>query len=296
MNRKNQAIEYKPSETAGFTTYFRACSNKEKERQIRGPDYLAKIFHVGSAKWKLKMSRILLPILKRYLPGTYEWVAARTFMLDDIFKKALIDNWDQIIILGAGFDSRSYRFKDLIKDTKLFEIDLPTTQTMKKFILDKIEIEIPEHLHFIPINLNKENLDQLITGGDFKPKAKNLFIWEGVTEYLTEESVDDTLSFIRKNSLPSSQLAFTYIYKEILEGNFKYYGSREIVKMVSKFGEPYQFGIYEGKIEQFLRERGFKLVKNYSAEELEEKYFLDDKGKSHGKINGNNAIALAEVI
>jgi hypothetical protein len=65
-----QYVEKNISGTAGFVTYFRACSNKE--RKLKGPDYLAKEFHTGSERLKLNLSPILLPLLKRYIPGTYE--------------------------------------------------------------------------------------------------------------------------------------------------------------------------------------------------------------------------------
>jgi hypothetical protein len=76
LSKKEQFIDKNISETAGFVTYFRACSNKEKHKGFRGHDYLAKEFHIGSAGVKLKLSPVLLPMLKIMLPGTYEWVVS----------------------------------------------------------------------------------------------------------------------------------------------------------------------------------------------------------------------------
>ncbi len=291
----NNNIENKPSETAGFITYFRACSNKEKRPQLRGPDYLAKVFHIGSAKIKLKISRILLPLLKKYIPGIYEWVIARTFVFDEIFQEALKNKYDQIIILGAGFDSRAFRFKNYNINTDIFELDIPTTQECKKKILEKSNTEIPKNLIYVPINFNKNDLYTTLHKKGFKKNAKNLFLWEGVTEYLNEDVVDSTLNFIKQNSLPKSQVALTYVYKEIIEGDFRFYGSKQIIKMTSKVGEHYQFGIKQGEIEKFIKKRGYNLLKNWTPEDLEKEYLTDENGCLYGKIGEYQCIALIEV-
>ncbi len=289
-----QYIEKNISETAGFITYFRACSNKE--RNLKGPDYLAKEFHTGSARLKLNLSPILLPILKRYIPGTYEWVVSRTFLFDRIFKEALTLNFDQIIIMGAGFDSRAYRFIDYIKATKIFEVDLAPTQEKKIEILKEKNIDIPDEMQFVAINFNKDKLDDRLFESGFKKDKKNLFIWEGVTEYLKDETVDATLNFIKENSMEKSLIAFTYIYRDVIEGNYKYYGSKKIANLVSKYGEPYHFGIPEGGINKFLKKLGFRVIKNYTPEELEKIYLTFSNGKSFGKIASHQCAVIAEVL
>ena len=289
-----QNIDKNISDTAGSVTYFRACSNKE--RKLKGPDYLAKQFHIGSARLKLNLSSILLPLLKKYIPGTYEWVISRTFLFDEIFKEALDENFNQIIILGAGFDSRPYRFIDYIKDTKIFEVDVAPTQETKIKILKDKNINIPYGMQFVAVNFNKNNLDDKLFKSGFQIGKKNLFIWEGVTEYLTGDAVDSTLTFIKNNSIGGSLIAFTYIYREVIEGNYKYYGSKEIVNLVSKYEEPYHFGIPEGGINKFLKKWKFKVIKNYTPEELEKLYLTLCNGKSFGRISGHQCAVIAEVL
>ena len=291
---QNQSVEQKPSSTAGIVSFFRACANKEKNKQIRGPDYLAKIFFKGWDRLLLKFHRLTLPMARRRVPGTYEYLIARTKFFDDIFKQALVENYPQIVFLGAGYDTRPYRFKDYINQTKIFELDVPTTQQIKKQFLKASNVSIPEQLHFVPINFNKEDLGEVLIKAGFKKNHKTLFIWEGVTEYLTPEAVDSTLDFISKNS-SGSTVAFNYIYKSVIDGTCDYYGAKEIFKAVAKSEEPYQFGIEEGKIEQFLNDRGFEVVSHYAAEDLEKKYLTTDDGSSFGRISGFVCIVLAVV-
>ena len=289
----NQTIEQKPSKTAGIVCFFRACANKEKNKQIRGPDNLAKIYLKGFDSLLLTFSKLTLTIAKRKVPGTYEYVIARTKFFDEVFKQALTENIPQIVFLGAGYDTRPYRFKDCIRQTEIFELDVPTTQQIKKQFLKKSNIPIPDKLHFVSINFNKENLNQVLTEAGFKRDKKTLFIWEGVTEYLTPEAVDTTLEFIRQNS--GNTVAFNYIYKSVVDGTCDYYGAKEIVEAASESDEPYQFGIEEGKLEQFLRDRGFEAVAHYTAEELEKKYLTKNDGSLFGKISGHICLVLASA-
>lgn len=289
----DQIIKQKPSRTAGIVCFFRACANKEKDKQIRGPDFLAKIYLKGFDSLLLTFRKLTLTIAKRKVPGTYEYIIARTKFFDEVFKQALTENYPQIVFLGAGHDTRPYRFQDYVKQTEVFELDLPTTQQIKKQFLKKSNISIPDKLHFVPINFNTQNLGEVLNKSGFKINQKTLFIWEGVTEYLAPESVDITLEFISRNS--KNTVAFNYIYKSVVDGTCDYHGAKEVAKAASDSNEPYQFGIEEGKIEQFLKDRGFEVSCHYTAEELEKKYLKKSDDSIFGKISGHVCLVLAKV-
>ena len=195
-----QSIDEKPSSTAAIVCFFRACANKEKNPQIRGPDHLAKIYMQGIDNLILKFHKITLPIAKRKVPRTYEYIIARTKFFDEVFEQALLNNLPQIVFLGAGYDTRPYRFKDCIKQTQIFELDSSPTQKIKQEFLKESNIFVPEQLHYVSINFNTENLGDVLAKTRFDVNKKTLFIWEGVTEYLTPEAVDSTLKFIHKMS------------------------------------------------------------------------------------------------
>lgn len=59
-------------------------------------------------------------------PGSYEYFIARTAFFDAAVRRALDENVPQIVLLGAGYDSRAYRFADRIRDTRIFELDVPS--------------------------------------------------------------------------------------------------------------------------------------------------------------------------
>lgn len=216
-----------------------------------------------------------------------EFILARTRCMDDYLQACLDRDIEQLVILGAGLDSRAYRFKSLIERVKVFEVDQPATLQNKHTKLVKIFGELPDHVSLVPLDFNTETLEKLYEYG-YQKECKTLFIWEGVTYYLIAEAVDSTLRFVVENSGEASSIIFDYVYTSALTAARK---RGEIARMqrYGRFtGEPLTFGIEEGKVEQFLSERGFIQIENISPEDLKKAYFTG--------INQNRPIAPIYAI
>jgi len=291
-----RTIEHKASNTAGYTCFSRACASREKDERFRGPDNLAEIFLPFGA-------RVILGVpLFRWLfmgkiapPGIYEYVLARTKLLDEVFINALRNRFAQIVLLGAGFDTRALRFTNENLGSKIFELDIYTTQQPKVEILNRKQIELPKELVFVPIDFNKESMANVLGKAGYATNQKSLFIWEGVTMYLTSDAVDRMLDFIRCTALEESIVAFDYVYASVLRRGNKFYGEREIHETVSRAGEGWTFGIEDGTIEDFLTQRGFKLITHHIPSDLEKRYLTAEDGKRFGRINGTHCIVTASV-
>jgi len=242
-----------------------------------------------------------VPILRRFFmrqvapPGIYEYVLARTKLLDEIFVQALENDFPQIVLLGAGFDTRALRFASQSRRTKVFELDVATTQRPKIDILNRKGVTLPEELVFVPIDFNRESLSEVLTVAGYEERQRSLFIWEGVTMYLTPEAVDGTLVFIRDSAVAGSRVVFDYIYASVLRREKRYYGEAEIYETVSRAGEGWTFGLEEGQVEGFLAERGFEIVAHYTPGDLEEAYLTAEDGARFGRINGTHCIVVASV-
>ena len=220
-------------------------------------------------------------------PGVMEFLATRTRYFDDYLQSRIADGIEQLVILGAGFDSRAYRFEELKGHVKVFEMDHPATQQVKKDRLGKIFGKLPEHVVFVPIDFATETLDKLFACR-YDKRLKTLFTWEGVVYYLAAEAVDSTLAFVAKNSGEGSAIIFDYVYTAALEGTMK----RNEVKSMQRYrrftGEGLVFGIERGQIEEFLNRRGFGHVVNVDSDALKNLYL---SGK-----NGHRVIAPAYAI
>ena len=294
MNNKSTGrIETKSSRTADFACLLRAASYVDEREYYSGPDGIA---------YKLVPPFLRLLVRSRWLfklfswpffpKGMYEYVIARTKYFDALFMEALEQGFDQIVIFGAGFDSRALRFSKLNKGTRVFELDAPTTQQEKLKAYKVKKLVIPDNLIFVPIDFNKESLSDKMAQAGFVADRKSLFLLEAVTMYLPRDAAESTFRFISDVSGIGSLIAFDYIYAGVLRKENKYYGERgRSLKTLAKVGEEWTFALEEGEDGHFLNRHGFSLKDHSGKPELEDRYFKNSDGVILGKINGTGAMA-----
>lgn len=290
------SVEHKPSKTAMSTALLRAFASLDEREEIRGPDYLAEIFLAEDIRNVLKDPAGRKWLIKnRITPGMYEYMIARTAFFDHIVKGALRENIPQVVFLGAGYDTRPYRFKELIRDTWLFELDIHTTQQKKKEMLDQANIPRHGQLVFVPINFNREKIGDALAKMGFMKNRKTLFVWEGVTYYLPPAVIDDVLNSLKANAPAGSSVCFDYASlstKAMKNDNVKKLSEQ----MKSRYSsEPTQFGIRGGKTESFLLDRGYRILLHLTAAEMEKRYLSLSDGSLAGKIPPLFSFVHAEV-
>ena len=218
--------------------------------------------------------------------GAIEFIMARERHIDEFLKRCLAEGLDQVVILGAGFDTRAYRIPGIEK-TRVFEVDHPATQEVKVKRIKKVIVPLPAHVTFIPVDFNTQTLGDGLLANGYDEQGKTLFIWQGVSMYLTAEGVDRTLEFIADHSGPGSAVIFDYFYNSFLNDT-----SRPDVKRIRQtmqvIGEEHLFGIDEGQAEPFLAQRGFRDVTNVDDEGLKKRYMTGP--------NAGRAIAKGAAI
>jgi methyltransferase (TIGR00027 family) len=264
--------ENKASLTAKGIAIMRAVESMKPENERLFYDPFAEHF---VSRALLKITKFIMDIgyAEKKGPGVPEYIASRVRYIDDYLAACIKDGIEQLVILGAGYDSRAYRFNELRGKVKVFEIDHPASLEDKKKRLEKYFGQIPENIIYVPIDFNTDELSKCLIGYGFDINLKTLFIWEGVTYYLASEAVDSTLEFIAKNSGAGSSVIFDYTYSWVIEGKSK---RGEIVRMkrYRRFtGEGLVFGIEDGKIVEFLETRGFCKVVNANGDDFKRLYF-----------------------
>jgi methyltransferase (TIGR00027 family) len=221
-------------------------------------------------------------------PGVNGFLAARERYIDDVLQTFLSDGLQQLVILGAGYDSRAYRWD--MSGTRVFEVDHPATQADKLVKLRNIFGKIPEHVMYVPVDFNTQSLGDCLPEAGYDSSQKTLFIWQGVTMYLTGEAVDTVLAFVRSQAGGGSAIVFDYIYRSVLaarqHGEVK--GMRRYRFMT---GEELTFGIPQSSIETFLKERSFRCVKDVNAADLKATYFTGKNARR--AVAGGYGIVLA---
>ncbi|MBL6904312.1 MAG: class I SAM-dependent methyltransferase [Pseudomonadales bacterium] len=170
----------------------------------------------------------------------------------------------QFVVLGAGYDTRCYDLPDGL-DIQCFEVDMPPTLNSKISALKSAGVP-HDHVTFVETDFNQETwMDALLASG-FNPNLTTYILWEGVTMYLVEEAIHDTLNLVF--SLPKgSTVGVDFFSADLVKGNPPYTRmSKAMHKALKYYSETIQFGVATGEtlsegIEELVRESGLTLSK-----------------------------------
>lgn len=202
--------------------------------------------------------------------GIYGSQICRTKYIDDSLQSAIESGIEQVVILGAGLDTRPYRISGH-DHIRFFEIDMPSIQDYKKKKVESYLGSLPDNVVFIPIDFNIQTLDAVTAGKGWDFSKPVFFIWEGVTPYITEEAVGNTLRFISKNA-PGSIVVFTYILKSVIDKNSDIEGADVLVTYLEKYGITWHFGLDPSAVSAFLKEFNLKFIEDVGAAYFQENY------------------------
>ncbi len=242
---------------------------------------------VSALYWNVFRFFVNIGYAERRGPGALGFLVAHDRYIDDHLQACLHDGLEQLIVLGAGYDSRAYRF-DQLKNCQVFEVDHPATQQAKIAKLTRILGKLPGHVVFVPIDFETQTLEQRLIECGYDERKKTLFIWQGVTQYLTPEAVDGTLAFVANHSGQGSSTIFDYMYTSLLDGTVKRGEVNSMQRYRRLTGEGLKFGILEGTIEAFMQRRGFCQIKNATHEDFLRLYFSG--------VNQRRAVAAGYAI
>jgi methyltransferase (TIGR00027 family) len=208
--------------------------------------------------------RALVNLIERRFAGHHHYVLARTRYFDDFLAAQLDAGVRQLVILGAGFDSRAYRFAARLRDIAVYEVDHPATTQVKRAKLEAMLGALPANVTLVPVDFNRDRLDASLLRNGYRRDRRTIVLWEGTVPYLDAAAVDDTLGFIA--SSPGSTVIFDYVVRSVLDGMCEDRGASTELARMKRTAEPFVFGIAD--VERFLTERGFRGIHDADAGEL----------------------------
>ena len=194
-------------------------------------------------------------------------ISHRSYFFDESVKEILLRSGNpatQFVVLGSGFDTRCYDLPEGA-DIKCFEVDMAPTLNAKKCALELAGIA-HDHVTFVETDFNQETWMEALLDSGFNANLTTYILWEGVTMYLVEEAVRDTLNLIA--TLPvGSAVGMDFFSWDLIEGNPPYEKlSKAMHRSISFYSENLQFGIATGEnlsdgLEELLKESGLTLTK-----------------------------------
>ena len=276
-------LDEKPSRTAQGAALFRAIESLEPEESRLCFDPLAKEFLDGPFKAvgasRVASQGMFKMLVKQGMGPLYGEVVVRTMYIDALLADRIVEGIEQLVIMGAGYDTRAYRCGAL-EAVRVFELDHPVTQRNKRERMTRVLGVLPDNVVYVPIDFNSESLSAKLSSAGCDPRLNTFFIWEGVTMYLDSEAVDDTLAFVAGNAASGSSIVFNYAYEEVGDVASGDDGAGRWRAHLERLGEPHTFGIEEGTIGEFMSARGYVVLEGVSSEELGDTYFEHDRGRT----------------
>jgi len=234
---------------------------------------------------------LLARFIDRRWPGARTSGVARTRFIDEVLECALADGFGQIVLLGAGFDSRACRLPGA-GHARVVEVDHPNTSRMKQQRIRALLGNVPPHLGFAAIDFNRQRLDEVLRAPLLDLGQPMFFLWEGVSQYLDAEAVEDTLRFVA-TAAPGSKLLFTYVHSAALQPGGGFAGMDGLRRTLGNTSEPWVSGFDPKQLRSHLEARGFSLISDLGAADYRALY--QDRQLNRSRGYEFYRIAIAEV-
>ncbi len=279
-----------PSRTSILVAAARAFGSREPDESVRNPDLLVRHL-IGPAELALISDHPLSKMLEQdYLEAsqntatvTLAWfMLLRTRFIDDALNRAVHNGATQIVILGAGFDTRAYRFLDLLKRCSVIEVDSASTQEYKKRRVQVSLGSVPNNLTYASCNFGSDNIADVLRQAGYREDQKTFYILEGVCMYVPEHGVRETLRLVSSLSASGSSIVLDYPNRVGLEIMMK--SAQSITTLAASWGEPWIFGVPQTNGTEFFRELGFDpgVPLSVNNPELLKRYTMSQTGKVYG--------------
>jgi methyltransferase (TIGR00027 family) len=289
----------KASRTAEYMALFRAVETAQpagvrlfEDRYAAG--FLAEPLRTVAsiATWPV-LGRAVTAVLDLGWPRTRSSGVVRTRFIDDAVRGALAQGAKQLVLLGAGFDSRPYRLAEADAVT-VFEVDHPATQAVKRARLAQRGGAAARQAHFVAVDFERDDFEDALLRSGYKPGAAAVVIWEGVVSYLSSAAVDENFTRLQRLTAPGRRLVFTYVHRGAIDGSVHFDEATRWKSWVRFSGEPFTFGFDPREIGRYLRSYGFALSRDVSTAEIATEY-----GAANGRHERGSdlyRVAVAERV
>ncbi|MHB1845445.1 MAG: class I SAM-dependent methyltransferase [Deltaproteobacteria bacterium] len=199
--------------------------------------------------------------------GPELFVPARTAFIDAALVRASARGLEQLVVLGAGYDSRAERFAGSLSGVRVFELDFPATQERKL----RLRPRVPG-VTYLPIDLAREPFEAPLCAAGFEPAKRSAFLWEGVIYYLDRTAAAGVVTEIRRLLRPGGSLFLDCFVEPPPLGLAYQLAFKAALRYVELVGEPVRTTFAPAEIRPFFERPGFRIADQADADELSRRY------------------------
>jgi methyltransferase (TIGR00027 family) len=221
---------------------------------------------VRTCRWQA-LRRKLISATDAKAAGIWGGMLCRKRYADDRVTEAIAAGIDQVVVLGAGMDTRGYR---LGASARVFEVDLPANIDTKRDRVRAALGTVPDHVRLVPVDFETDDLAEALTVAGFDTGRPVMVVWEAVTQYLTEDAVRHTLTWLAK-ATAGSHLVFTYVRRDFLDGTNTYQAEGAYRDFVQR-QRIWHFGLTPDQVAPLLAEYDWTEDEQVGATEYQHRY------------------------
>lgn len=229
-------------------------------------DPYARQFLPPGSRWLMGRKRFLRAYRfwhELLMPGLLGEMLLRARYAEALLRQRAAEGLRQYLILGAGWDSFALRRGAWAQDLQIFEIDHPATQARKRRRLQRLGVDLPDNLHFVAVDFERETISDALARTAFDPQAPVLVNWLGVTYYLQQETVLAVLRELARMAQGGCDVVFDYMDAEVLAPRPIYKRALWHRLSVRMIGEPFLAAFDPLTLDQTLRSCGFELREHW---------------------------------
>lgn len=261
------------SATAQWTALVRALELERAPAERIVSDQYARLFLTPGYRGLYESLRRGAPLVhlieRRELAGIATFVLLRHRFIDQHLHQSLTEGAEQVVVLGAGYDSRAYRFADELHGRPVHEVDLaPLSRRKAAIVASHPETFGGNRIRRVEIDFRTESLADRLLDSGFSVGVRTFVVWEGVSMYLTRLDVSATLATLRTVCGPGSILAMDF-----WQGPQSLDQVRRVATAAfGLIGEPVTFGVAPGEVATFLDRHGVDVIDRAESAELADRY------------------------
>lgn len=260
--------------------------NEAADRRLVDDD-LAESFLPAGLRTVVRLSRFaplraaIIAASERAGPGLWASIACRKRYVDERISDPASEI-DAIVILGSGLDTRPYRIARY-SDLPVYELDQPVNIERKTTAVHRVLGGMPASVRLAGVDFEHDDVMDVLAHNGFRDTGRTLFIWEGVTQYLTPEAVHSMFEQLRAVE-PGSRLIFTYVRQDFIDGT-DLHGAEAVHRKFRRRAQIWKSGMEPERVEETLRAYGWTVV-----EQAGPSYYRDTYIRPTGRKIGASPI------
>ena len=254
--------------------------------------------------WALKLidrkSQLLVrcpPLYRKFLApqqlrskALFAYSISNLRLAEELVEQGLAAGTDQYLLLGAGLDSFGVRRSDLSDRLRVYELDHPVPQAVKRARIVRACGSVPTNVELVPIDFETTTIAQALATSSHDPRQPATVSWLNTIAYLTVEATVGSLRGLGEVTAPGSRLIFNYPPTARLAAESAA-AFAAVQASVARKGEPFRATFDPRDMERHVSDAGFAVEQHLTEADLDVRFFTGRADDLHPTLPARTIVA-----